>query len=237
MAMLFLKAELTEMQGRAYCGCKQIFIERELFQSDAKCEQDFIVLGGWDSSSTDDPSLAKWYSLRLEREDVPWMFKDKKGSSWASTSAELLAAWVSLELFVGAISDREVLYSTAAGTDNQANEAVTEKRSSTKWPLGMIMMQFSRSMRKKNLLLKLRWKPREFNQPADDLTNGKFDSFDPKLRIPISWAELKKEVLDMLAPFAEEFSLDLQQRSKRREQFRSLLLTKKQKLESKTPWG
>ena len=165
------------------------------------------------------------------------MFRENKGSSWASASAELLAAWVSLELLVAASSNRQVVYSMAAGTDNQAHEAVTEKRSSTKWPLGMIMMQFSHSMRKKNLLIKLRWKPREFNQPADDLTNSKFDSFDPKLRIPISWTELKKEVLDMLSPFAEEFSLDLQQRSKRREQFRSLLLTKKQKLESKTPWG
>jgi hypothetical protein len=59
-----------------------------------------------------------------------------------------------------------------AGTDNIANDALTSKRSTTKWPLMLINMQLSSSLAKARLSLDLRWRPREENVEADNLTKS-----------------------------------------------------------------
>ena len=70
-----------------------------------------------------------------EKHTVPWLFKDGKGSSWSSTSSELLACMVAVQVFTTP-ADRplrsygEVVLT--AGTDNKANESLSLKRSSTK---------------------------------------------------------------------------------------------------------
>ena len=55
------------------------------------------------------------------------------------------------------------------------------------------------------LRLSLQWRPREENQVADDLTNDKFDGFDSKLRIDISWQQVEKELLDKLLTVQSEY--------------------------------
>ena len=102
--------------------------------------------------------------------------------------------------------------------------------------MGMIKMKLSHSMRQENMLLKLKLKPREFNQAADDFTNEDLRAFDPRKRVEVCWQNVNKEILDLLSPFAKEFANELQDRSKRREMFKNLLLTKRQKMESKTLW-
>ena len=85
-----------------------------------------MVLGGWSTAGAGDPKAAKWFCLKLSKEDVPWLFKEGKGSSWASTSAEMLASHVGVQLFIPARgvkvrSSGEVIFS--GGTDNKANDA------------------------------------------------------------------------------------------------------------------
>ena len=57
-----------------------------------------------------------------------------------------------------------------AGTDNKANESLSVKRASTKWPLILINMQLSAALAKGRLSLCLQWRPREENVEADGLT-------------------------------------------------------------------
>ena len=60
----------------------------EIFRTDAACNDDSIVLGGWFLHRGGQKSSAPWFQLVLSRTEVPWLFNEG-GSSWASTSAEL----------------------------------------------------------------------------------------------------------------------------------------------------
>ena len=55
------------------------------------------------------------------------------------------------------------------------------------------------------LRCQLDWRPRETNVQADDLTNHKFDQFDPSLRVEASWDSLKFPMIELLMGFAESF--------------------------------
>ena len=57
-------------------------------------------MGGWLLGADADPKKADWFSLDHFAEQVPWLFKGEDfESSWASTSAELLASLVALKTF------------------------------------------------------------------------------------------------------------------------------------------
>ena len=66
-------------------------------------------------------------------------------------------------------------------TDSQVSEKVGSKLSSGSFPLCAITMELSAQCERMNAELELLWSPREVNQEADDLSNGKTDAFDPKL--------------------------------------------------------
>lgn len=108
------------------------------------------------------------------------------GGQWASTSAELLASLAALKAFDwldGGRTRRTVHFSLFAGTDNRANDLLSNKRSTTKWPLMLINMELSSSLAKPRLTLDLRRRPREENTEADDLTNGDFSKFSMDDRV------------------------------------------------------
>jgi hypothetical protein len=109
----------------------------EQFRTDAKCTDTFVVLAGWELKTR------RWFALKLGPKEVPYLFKPDNGSQWASTSAELLASLTALHLF-GWLKEqkerRDIEVSLFGGTDNRANESLTEKRSTTKWPLMGINM-------------------------------------------------------------------------------------------------
>ena len=48
---------------------------------------------------------------------------------------------------------------------------------STNYPVTLLVMELSQTLRSRSCELNLHWIPREKNQLADDLTNEKFDSF------------------------------------------------------------
>ena len=47
----------------------------EWFRTDAKADEDYIVLGGWECRKSADTRQARWFSLRLEKAEVPWLFR------------------------------------------------------------------------------------------------------------------------------------------------------------------
>ena len=175
---------------------RPVYFEVEQFRTDAKCADDYIVLGGWELKSK------RWFSLRLTRKEVPYLFKPcGGGSQWASTSAELLASLTALHAFgwlSRASTRRTVALSLCGGTDNQANDSLSTKRSTTKWPLMLINMQLSSALSKARLNLRLRWRPREENVEADQLTNENFEGFPPNLRIQLSFEEIDLRLVEEL---------------------------------------
>ena len=101
---------------------------------------------------------APWVFLRLSEKEVPWLFKEGKGSSWSSTTSELLASTVAMLIFpLGGLkssrSAAEVII--CGGTDNSANEALSAKRTSTKMPLMLILMQLAQASYKLGVRLAL----------------------------------------------------------------------------------
>eukprot|EP00435_Cladocopium_sp_Y103_P038160 s256_g10.t1 len=193
----------SEMKKETYLVSTKTpkILQGERFRTDAKCTDEFVVLAGWELG------LRKWFSLRLERGEVPFLFKPDGGSQWASTSAELLATLVALHAFgwLEHSRDKKTMEVIFAGTDNSANESLSSKRSTTKWPLMAINMQLSSSLARARLSLALRWRPREQNIEADSLTNEDFTGFDPALRIQVNLKGLDLSVLDSLVKTHGDF--------------------------------
>ena len=60
--------------------------------------------------------------------------------------------------------------------------------------------------------MNLTWIRRDLNQLADDLTNEKLDSFDPKFRVPLKGEDMRWRVLDKLLGCADSFYSELRKR-------------------------
>ena len=177
---------------------------RDVFRSDAKCEPGRIVLGGWLCEGGVAPSQAKWFALELGPREVPWLFRENGDTMWASTSAELLASYASAVAFelIGSspCSFRDSFrVMVSAGTDNQSTPALQRKGITGNWPLMPLHMQVATTLQRAGKALKLTWRPRDTNTEADALTNGDFRSFDPSLRVALSWGDIPMGLFDSLA--------------------------------------
>ena len=87
---------------------------------------------------------------------------------------------------------------------------------STKYPLTVLIMELSETLRTRDCELCLEWIPREKNQLADDLTNEKFDNFPMELRVKFVGGDTKWLVLDSLLKKAQEFHEELAKERKRK---------------------
>lgn len=219
-----------ELKEKRYMvsALRPVRFDSEMFRTDAKCTDNAVVLGGWELST------GRWFALELDRNDVPYLFKpDNGGSQWASTSAELLSSLVALHVFgwLDPKVERAVLpMAISGGADNRANEALTQKRSTTKWPLLLINMELSSALAASRLPLTLKWWPREENTWADALTNLDFSNFDPAKRIAVEFKQFDFKIIEALWKTKEEFE---QQKAKAK--LLSLPQKKKNRAE-KTPW-
>ena len=92
-------------------------LKQEVFRTDAKCERGRIVLGGHHLGD------GRWFSLEF-------------GES------ELLMFALHCFGFLECTGERrEVSLAIQGGTDNKANDALSKRASSTKWPLMLVNMQ------------------------------------------------------------------------------------------------
>ena len=205
----------------------------EQFRTDAKCTDDSVVLGGWEVSS------GRWFQICLDESKAPYLFRPGKGSQWASTSAELLATLAALVAFGwtdAATSRKSLELCLAAGTDNRSNECLSVKRSTTKFPLMLINMQLSSVLSRARVAVRLKWRPREENTIADDITNSIFDQVDLSKRIAMSYNDLPVQIIHALFEAKSDFD---QARESQRAVARSQALRaagQKRKRVDKTPW-
>ena len=149
--------------------------------------------------------------------------------------AELLAALVALEVFghfrKAAKPQRVVL---EAGTDNLATEHVTRKGASNKFPLSFVQMQLGLKCYFHGLVFQLKWRPRETNVEADDLTNQRYDKFNPERRCPVEWQDLDLTILEELMKYRAEVQGWKEER--KRLGPATSKLSKRQKMETKSKW-
>jgi hypothetical protein len=142
LSLTFILDSLVVGKQRVKCNAPESHIG-ELFRTDSKGADSFVVLAGWETLKGRSTSEARSFSLRLEEAQVPGPFKEGKGSSWSSKSHELLAS-------MGAV--------LTGGTDNKSFEALSVKRSSNKLPVMLIRMQLAVSLSSRALKLELRWR-------------------------------------------------------------------------------
>ena len=222
---------LTEFRSETYMvsAKRPATFTGEQFRTDAKCTDTSVVLGGWEIST------GRWFQLILSESDVPYLFSHGKGSQWASTSAELLATLAALVVFGwsgDARSRKELELHLTAGTDNRANEYLSQKRSTTKWPLMLVNMQLSSLLARSRTVVKLKWRPREENTVADDITNSVFTQLDMEKRLHVEYDDIPTEIIHALWQVKADF-----------DEARLLAKTsipkepeKKRKRVDKTPW-
>ena len=228
---VFIKEKFKSGLRKLPCGTREEHLG-EVFRTDAKCAEGRVVLGGWELGQSSDPREAAWFALELGPKEVPWLFKGQN-SSWASTSAELLAAVVALQVFnVGSAHSRRAAHvlHCGGGTDNRAAESLSAKGLSTKFPLMIVLMEYLAICECKHMRFQLEWHPRESNVEADDLTNLEFGKFDLQKRINVSWSDLKFPMIELLMKFCEAFS-------KRKFEIASQQQTGPMQKFTKTKWG
>ena len=99
------------------------------------------------------------------------------------------------------VSNGTGLMTLSCGTDNLGNTFLLDRLLTTKYPLGVVLMEVAYQCRRRGLAFRANWVPRLENQEADDLTNLEFKSFDPSRRLDVDLDKLNFGVLPAL--FAE----------------------------------
>ena len=95
LTMMYLRRQLANVSLMVSAKLP-IYTTKEIFRTDAKCENGPVVLAGWEVC--DDSLKAKWFRVVLSPHEAPYLFKEGK-AQWVSTSAELLASYVALFTF------------------------------------------------------------------------------------------------------------------------------------------
>ena len=101
-------------------------------------------------------------------------------------------------------------------------------------------MELSAQCEKMNAELELLWSPREVNQEADDLSNGKVDAFDPKLEkkldpITFPWIVLNEATREGMDFYSKVSDLK-EQKQNTSEKSWVVSRQKKAKLRETDPW-
>ena len=87
-----------------------------------------------------------------------------------------------------------------------------KKAMTTKYPSSLVLLELAEELAAKKCDLSLTWIRRDLNQLADDLTNEKFDMFDPEFRVPLKGEDMRWRVLDKLLSCADNFYSELKKR-------------------------
>lgn len=148
-------------------------------------------------------------------------------------SLELLASLAAVKLWAPKGEQRRMATCFLRGkTDNQSNTYALSKWMSTKFPLTLLIMELSETLRMSQCELSLDWIAREHNELADDLTNNKFEKFVDAPRI--RWKPDREEwfVLDKFLKHASEFHAELsKEKELKRPLPKKMPKAKRQKLE------
>ena len=145
----------------------------------------------------------RWFSEKVDVELAPWLRARKGNPKRVIAALEMLATLVAIKLWVPDDGGHLKIHAEAF-TDNKGNEFILKKGLSTKFPITLLVIEASETLRKKGATADLKWIRRDDNQKADDLTNENFKAFEEKKRIKVTKENCKWEVLGELLPESEE---------------------------------
>ena len=98
---------------------------------------------------------------------APWLRMKKGNPKRVIAALEMLATLVAIKLWLGDGGKKLDLY-TEAFTDNRGNEFILKKGMSTKFPIALLVIEVSETLRSLNATADLKWIRREENQRADE---------------------------------------------------------------------
>jgi hypothetical protein len=95
----------------------------------------------------------------------------------------------------------------------------------------LVNPQLSSILARARLCLRLRWRPRELNTVADDITNSVFTQVDMAKQIPMSYADLPTAIIHALWDTKQEFDV-----MRAEAKAAAVPGARKRKRQDKTPW-
>ena len=182
----------------------------DIFRVDAKAAGEDIVIGGWETGAAPDTESAKWFSFRLNRRVAPWAYL--KGDPFRNIATlELIGVLVAVMVLAPSSTwaSGSAAVTLTALTDNLANTHVLRRYGSSRYPLSIVAMELAVQLDIVGIDLQLQWVPRAQNQPADDLTNDRFDDFRDQNRIEVDFEKLPFKVMDRLLDKAGQLDAEL----------------------------
>ena len=187
---------------------------------DARAEGQEVMLGGWLPVKGESGKIEKrkspWFSLKLDEDTAPWAFCRSGEPYRAIAALEAMATLVSVVAFAAWLPQRSETHVTVTSlTDNQGNSHALTHLSSARFPLCVVAMELSAQMDRLGVRLDVRWSPREWNQEADDLSNGKTEGYSVANRVMQNISEIKWLVLDDLMNFGVNFEKERNNAKKR----------------------
>ena len=180
MILLILRyiGEEIKRERMARCPSKALKLG-EVFRLDAKAEGEQVAVGGWRCRGVSSTHEASWFAVKLNRRNAPWAFT--RGEAFRTiASLELLGVLLGVMVLMPEISaEQESLGSVSltCGTDNQGNTYLLDKLLTTKYPLGVVLMELATQLGRRAVTLRADWLPRLQNEEADALTNMDFRHF------------------------------------------------------------
>ena len=187
---------------------------------------------------------AEWFAVALNRQNAPWAFA--RGESFrVIASLELLGILVGVMALIPEHSDSEQLglATITCGTDNQGNMFLLDKLLTTKYPLGVVLMELSCQLGLRRAALRANWIPRLQNEEADALTNGDFGHFTAAKRIDVDLGSLPFRILNELFAEGEAYRTELEalksqdkERKAKAAEGSAAKGRKSKKLREKEPW-
>ena len=100
------------------------------------------------------------------------------------------------------------LVSFTCGTDSQGNMFLLDKLLTTKYPLGVILMELSCQLGRRQAAMRANWIPRLQNEESDALTNWDFRHFTMANRVEVNLDDLPFIVLRDLFDVGEAYVVE-----------------------------
>lgn len=147
----------------------------------------------------------------VTRKTALWAFQ--KGELFRSiASLELVASLIGLMVLLSKVSDggdSVGLVGLPVRTDNQGNTFLLDRMLTTKYPLGVVLMELSHQCRVGKLVLRAHWIPLLENEEADALTNLDFSHFSANNRVEVGIDILEFGVLPRLFNEGQDYMKEL----------------------------
>ena len=215
MILIIMDFLAEQLRGSRSSGCREAAKDQgELIRLDAKAAGNEVAIGGWLSQGGRPCKEAPWFAVSLNRRNAPWAFA--RGEPFrVVASLELLAALVGVMVLLPEAdwvrpSESTGLVTVGCATDNQGNSFLLDRLMTTRYPLGLILIELSYQLAVRRMALRADWVPRLQNEEADALTNGDFRHFSSELEVKVDLESLKFGVLDRLLRVGEAYFLEVE---------------------------